>query len=142
VALFANGSLDQAPAPERSGALKSTARAEIAVGGAMHRDLKPSNILPEMARRPVITDLGSGRGLGAGMAQRVRTMSAPAPEVQLRLVPFELLTRVRPLRLSLTPCAHRAAQREIKLRGSDSGRQRGDPVLIELQRRAELVPVE
>jgi hypothetical protein len=77
--LFADGSLDRALAPERSGALTSTARAKIAVAVAMRRGLKPSNILPDGARLPVIADLGSGRGLGAGMAQRVRTMSDVAP---------------------------------------------------------------
>jgi serine/threonine protein kinase len=44
---------------------------KIAVGVAMHCDLKPSNSLLDEARLPVIADLGSARGLRAGMAQRV-----------------------------------------------------------------------
>jgi hypothetical protein len=134
---FANGSLDRALAPERSGARTSTARAKIAVAVAMRRDLNPSNILPDGPRPPVIADLRSGRGLGAGMMQRVRTMSDPAPEVQRGLAPFEVLTRVHPLRLRLAPCAHRGAQTEMKLWGCDS-----DLVLIELQRMSQLFPVE
>jgi hypothetical protein len=112
-----NGSLDRALAPERSGARTSAARAKIADGAAMPRDLNPPNVLPDGARLPVIADRGAGRGLGAGMAQRVRTMSDRAPAVELGLAPFELLTRVHPLRLRLARCGRRVAEREMKLWG-------------------------
>jgi hypothetical protein len=54
-----NISLDRALAPERSGALTSTARAKIADGVAMHRDLKPLNLLPDGAQLPVIAGRGA-----------------------------------------------------------------------------------